>query len=72
MGELHSRKDDRLEQTGLSVFGHVVVYAGVALLVVFLVALLVVKMMGRHIESINPDRHPTSRLISGASDRQLV
>jgi hypothetical protein len=71
MGELHSRKDDELERRDLGTFGHVVAFAGIALLLVFAIALLAVKMAGRHIETVNPDKHPTSQVIARA-DRWLV
>ena len=68
MDKLHSRKDDELEQRDQGIFGHVVVYAGIALLVIFAIALLVVKMTGRQIQPVNPDKHPSSLLVAGTDD----
>jgi hypothetical protein len=61
--ELHSRKDNELEEKDQNQFAKALVMAGVAMLVIFVVALLVVRWAGRRIQPVNPDKHPTSELL---------
>jgi hypothetical protein len=63
MSELHSKHDDQLESRDRGIFARVVLLAGIALLVLFLAALLLVRRAGRHIDPVNPDRHPTSQVV---------
>ena len=61
--ELHSRKDDELEQRDQRTFGRVVMMAGIAIAVIFVLALFAVRIAARHVRPVNPDKHPTSQLV---------
>jgi hypothetical protein len=68
MGKLHTERDDELEAKDQSIFGRVVMLAGIALLIILLAALLFVKRAGRHIEPVNPDKHVTSQVVRPTND----
>ena len=67
--ELHSRKDDELEQRDQRTFGRVVMMAGAALAIIFVLALFAVRIVAKHVRPVNPDKHPTSQLVLRATDR---
>ena len=60
--QLHSRRDDELESKDQRQFSRAVVLAGIAILLIFAVALIAVRWAGRQIHPVNPDKHPTSEL----------
>jgi len=61
--KLHSEKDNQLEVRDQRIFARVVIWAGAAMLVVFVLALLLVRRVERHIQPVTPNNHPTSRLV---------
>ena len=63
---LHSKADVELEKRDRGIFARVVILAGIALAIFFLAALLLVRRAGRHIEPVNPDKHPASELVMPA------
>jgi hypothetical protein len=69
---LHSRKDDELEKKDQGIFSRTVLLAGIALLVLFGLALLLVRHAGRHVEPVNPDSHPTSRSVTSQTERWVT
>jgi hypothetical protein len=68
MADLHSKRDDELEQKDQSIFSRVVILAGIALILLFLGALFLVNRAGRHIQPLNPDKHPTSQVVGPARE----
>ncbi len=68
--ELHSPEDDELERRDQQSFSRVVVVAGVAIMVILVLALLVVRFAGGHIRPVYPDRHPASHLVVGQQNRR--
>ena len=60
--ELHSHRDNQIERKDQRQFARAVVMAGIAMLLVFVLALLLVRWAGRRVHAVNPDKHPTSEL----------
>ena len=60
--ELHTRGQNEFEKKDQTQFSKAVILAGIAMLLVFVVALIVVRWAGRKIQPVNPDKHPTSEL----------
>jgi len=50
----------------------IVILFGVTIGICFVIALLVTGRFGRLIHPTHPDRHPTSRLVVGQTDRELA
>ena len=66
--ELHSTADNELEAKDQSMFKRSMVYAGIAVVLIFLAALLLVQRAGRHIRAVQPNPHPTSEVVWRATE----
>jgi len=66
--KLHSDKDNQLEARDQRIFARVVIWAGAAMLLIFVLALLLVRRAERHIQPVTPNNHPTSRLVQASGE----
>lgn len=60
--ELHTRGQNELEKKDQTQFSKAIIMAGIAMLVIFVAALILVRWAGRRVQPVNPDKHPTSEL----------
>ena len=60
--ERHSRRDYDIERKDQKQFSKAVVLAGIAMLLIFAAALLLVRWAGRRVQPVNPNKHSTSEL----------
>ena len=65
MDNLHSRKDEEMEERDQKIFARVVIYAGIAVAIFFAVGLLVVWIGGAHLPGLSAAKHTTSCIVPG-------
>ena len=66
--QLHSKEENKMEARDQRMFSRAVIWAGVAMLVIFVLALLLVRRSAAHIQPVTPNNHPTSRLVQAAPE----
>ena len=62
--ELHSRKDNELEQRDQKIFGRVVMMAGIAAALIFIAAIVLVGTVGGLIHAVQPAETPPWRVLA--------